>query len=283
VNIEEVFPIACVLLSKQNTPIEDINWGAKRIQSGFFGYVNMLSESRAKYVITIDENNTLDVDLAELQTRNGQTKVWETTPSFVAERNLRKSLASAIQKNLGNQNAIKECKEWFFRDLFMITKFSEHSTELAVERLFNSYLKNTEVKWKGFFSQIKTSPFQNYKYAETFAFRVASIGAVESQNATVVKITNDDRNVSSAVGSVVDIHGFCRSYSFKDRKLALLLSDRLDSLNNTVPPDETKKIPSDAKSNGLEELKKLKELLDQGVITKSEFDAEKKKILDKRN
>ncbi|HTH55724.1 MAG TPA: SHOCT domain-containing protein, partial [Cyclobacteriaceae bacterium] len=144
--------------------------------------------------------------------------------------------------------------------------------------------KDRKVKWKTSLAEVKNSQYQNYKYSEIFYGTVSNIGHDDSK-LVVVKLTDSDKNATSAKGSSVEFEGFCRAYKFKPGEIGFVLSDRLDSLLLKLQATglAVKQPNGEKKSSDLDELKKLKELLDQGVITKSEFDAEKKKILDRRN
>jgi hypothetical protein len=75
------------------------------------------------------------------------------------------------------------------------------------------------------------------------------------------------------------LEGYCRSLSYSDGVFNIYLTDEVDSAlpNNSFQQEQTKEQRSVL--DFAEKLKQLKSLLDQGIITKEEYETEKKKVL----
>ncbi|UXE67171.1 MAG: SHOCT domain-containing protein [Chryseotalea sp. WA131a] len=92
---------------------------------------------------------------------------------------------------------------------------------------------------------------------------------------TITKYTNSDRLVSAKKGSKLPLTGYCRELKFIEGRFYIVLTDNLDDKITKV----TKTSETTSLLDSSEKLLKLKELLDKGIITKEEFEKEKKKIL----
>ena len=116
-------------------------------------------------------------------------------------------------------------------------------------------------------------------YAGTIRSSINSMDSFDS-NFSIVKYTNNDRNVTRSKNSKTEVHGYCRSLSYNMGNFFITLTDKLeDELPNQSVKGEKATEKKKSVLEVADELKKLKELLDLEVITEDEYKKEKDKLL----
>lgn len=88
------------------------------------------------------------------------------------------------------------------------------------------------------------------------------------------------KKTGEKIFAVINIGGFNQAVEI-DAAIETGEIVRINS-TNVGPAAKTVKIEGGAPVSVADELKKLKELLDQGILTQAEFDAQKKKLLEKQ-
>ena len=102
-------------------------------------------------------------------------KTWAPSNEAKKEKNLKTELTNLIRATLEKPDEVKKCQDWFYKDLYINSRFFEHATELAGNRWFDNYLKDRLVKWKATFNDIKNNPDNNYKYMENYSLKVSTL------------------------------------------------------------------------------------------------------------
>ena len=80
-----------------------------------------------------------------------------------------------------------------------------------------------------------------------------------------------------------EFEGYCRSLVYRDDTFYIILTDKLET---PLPSNSVQQKEVNSQKSVLdfaEKLKELKSLLDQGIITKEEYESEKKKVLNNKN
>ena len=84
-----------------------------------------------------------------------------------------------------------------------------------------------------------------------------------------------DSTIAVATSSGITKFSFIKNYN----DIGNVLSQLINTRNNTANTVATESAPTTAQSTSMDDLVKLKDLLDQGIITQEEFEAKKKQIL----
>lgn len=284
VNIEQAFPAAAgLLVGSGKVVLEQMDWNTKSMISSFLSYSkSLILPARSRYQITIDDNSTLHIQMIDIQTYSSTNQVWVDQWETKKDKTLKAELANAIRETLQKPEEVKKYQDWFYRDLYINSRFFEHATELAGNRWFDNYLKDKPVKWKATFNDIKNNADNNYKYMELFSLKVSTL-TTDQTNFIITKYTNTDKNTMTSKNTLTDFEGYCRSLVYKDNTFYIVLTDKLET---PLPTNSVQEKAADSKKSVLEyaeKLKELKSLLDQGIITKEEYESEKKKVLANKN
>lgn len=288
-SLEESFPnAAAILVASLKIGIEQFDYGKKNLKSTWYEYYRGINRHRCKFLFSIDDNNTLDIKAVEIQWWVSSKSYWDPTTEGLfskKEEKIRAVIAEATRKNIENSEITKQNQNWFFKDLGINTLFFENATDLAGDRWFEMYLKDKNVRWNLTFVDIEknTNSNNDCKYKEIFIYSTTlTLASIDFERSKfyIVKYTNDDNNVLTQKGDKKELTGYCRTLDYDNGKFYISVTDNLDD----ILPQESEKIENsnDNQKSILEvadKLKQLKELLDMGVITESEFKAEKEKLL----
>jgi hypothetical protein len=285
-NLEESFPMAAVLIGNLELSLEEFDYGKKRLKSSWYEYYSGISRYRAKFLFTIDGNNTLNLDLVETQWWYSSKGVWESSSGgfFKKADKIRAAVIETVRIGLSEEDIKKQNKDWFFKDLMITTLFFERATELAGERWFELYLKDKKIEWNVTFVDIEKNNASNgYKYLEKYIYTtnltVFDIN-LEKSKFFIFKYTNSDATVLAQKGDMKMVNGYIRKLNYDDGIFNVIITENIE---DKVPQknESDKNFDNNTKSilEDAEKLKSLKELLDMEIITQEEFDAEKKKIL----
>ena len=87
----------------------------------------------------------------------------------------------------------------------------------------------------------------------------------------ITKYTNSDKNIFTKKRSKINVKGVCRYLNYDLGSFYVVVTEKGEDEISNQPELERKSVA--------DELIKLKELLDAGVITQEEFDAQKEKLL----
>ena len=283
VNIEQAFPVAAaILMGSVKVGLEQIDWNTKTMSSSFVQYYKLILPARSRYNVTIDDNSTLHIQMLDPQTYSSTDQVWTSSYEAKKEKNLKTELVNAIRATLEKPDEVQKCQDWFYKDLYINSRFFEHATELAGNRWFDNYLKDKAVKWKATFNDIKNNADNNYKYMEIYSLKVSTL-TTEQTNFVITKYTNTDKNTLTSKNTLTDFDGYCRSLVYKDGTFYIVLTDKLETPLPTNSVQEKQVNSQKSVLEYAEKLKELKSLLDQGIITKEEYESEKKKVLNNKN
>ncbi len=132
------------------------------------------------------------------------------------------------------------------------------------------------------FLDIRKNVSNQYKFTEDYS-RVLSTMTSGQTKFRLTKYTDSDRNTMTSKNSPSILEGYWRTLIYQDGVFSISLTDNLDS---PVPSNSLQQEKSNDQKSVLdfaEKLKQLKSLLDQGIITKEEYETEKKKILGAKN
>jgi hypothetical protein len=211
VNIEQAFPVAAALLiGSIKVGLEQIDWSTKTMSSSFVSYNKLILSARSRYKVSIDENSTLEVHMVDPQTYSSTDQAWSTSYEAKKEKNLKAELANAIRETLQKPEEVKKCQDWFYKDLYINSRFFEYATELAGNRWFENYLRDQPVKWKATFNDIKHNADNNYKYMEKYSLKVNTL-TTEQTNFIITKYTSNDKNTMTSKNTLTEFEGYCRS------------------------------------------------------------------------
>lgn len=287
-NINVAFPNAAAIMKVHfKTGIEKFDYVGRAINTTWHEYYRGLSRFRCKFLFSIDDNNTLDVKTIDIQRWDSSISSWVSSGEGLfskKEEQYRAIIAESIRAMIKNEEVTRENQNWFFKNLDITTLFFEHATDLAGDRWFNLYLKNQEVKWTLTFVDVEKSEKGNYKYKEIFVHTTTQ--AITSINDKVskfiiIKYTNNDGNVLTRKGDMKEVSGYCRLLEYDKGNFYIKLTDSLDDvMPSNIIPIENDEDSEKSVLDVADKLKKLKELLDMGLITEEEFKIEKQKILD---
>jgi hypothetical protein len=292
---EEVWPLVYDILQANKLSISDFNYGQNTLQSDYFYFVDLLYRYRTKFIFKY-EDFSLTIINANVEQYDNNT--WQTNPLFSKKKRLNKakeSMIDYIKKSIQNTEHMTHVKTQFYTDLDVTKKFFEHATELAGNRWFENYLKNKQINWKLTFADLKENKSEQYKYVETYFYApnnsvMNSMTKLLEAKFSITKYTNNDKNVFTAKGTILDITGYCQRLIFNNinNVFYILITDEAtsDLTNINISDNETKSKEDNNSSKAsladkADELVKIKILLDQGIITQEEYDKEKQKIIEK--
>ncbi len=284
VNMEEVFPVAAYMVKHYyKGDMDYLAWGDRHMRSYYIGYYwGLGTQCRAKVNYRVDDGQGLDLTMDPVEMYDPETHRWNGAREDKRELNIKIEIAEYIRKYMASPDSVQKAKDWFYSNLRINACFFETATELAGQRWFESYLKDKPVKWNLPFDDVKSNSVDGYKYAEFFSGSLA--GTALDPNADVVKrfnivhYTNSDKNVMSSKGSTVMLSGFIRSLEFADNAFLITVTDKLEDALPKTSAKATEQKGGSVLENA-EKLKKLKELYDAQILSKEEYEAEKKKIL----
>jgi hypothetical protein len=286
-SIDECFPHAAAqIIYGYKIPLEEFNYANGRMLSSWFIYYRGLLKYRCKFLMTIDQQNTFDIETIDIQMESSSDGKWlSSTKSALSKKEdkIRTAFIDGIRKALKNENMCKQNKDWFFKDPYINKLFFEKATDLAADRWFEAHLKNQNVKWELTFTNVEkyTGKNNNYSYIEHYSHNPENpLSSNELMgNFYISKYTDSDKNVLTPKNKKLKVEGYCRSLKYHTGNFYITLTNKLE---DKLPDSPTAKNASKKKKSVLdvaEDLKKLKELLDLGAITKEEYETEKDKLL----
>ncbi len=283
-NIDQSFPnAAAILVTSFKIGLEEFDYGNKTLKSTWYEYLRGISRHRCKFSITIDENNTLDIRAVDIQWWYSSNSRWEDSSEGLfskKEEKIRASFAESLRLTNSNADITSQNQSWFFKDLGVNTLFFESATDLAGDRWFEHYLKDQEVKWDLTFLDIEKNNKPDYKYKEKFIYTTQhSLLNLARSKFQIVKYTNSDANVLTKKGNKKELKGYCRALEYNDGMFYVVTTDRLEEKLPSKEQKDDSKTQSKSVLEVAGKLKQLKELLDMGAITESEFKAEKDRLL----
>ncbi|MBK7940275.1 MAG: SHOCT domain-containing protein [Flavobacteriales bacterium] len=188
-----------------------------------------------------------------------------------------------IRARLAVPDSVQRAKDWFYTNLRVNACFFETATELAGQRWFEAYLRDKAVQWTLPFDDVKANTVEGYKYTEHYSGDISNTAL--DPNADVTKALPDrqvhelgqERREQQGPEAYL-VSGYFRSLTFSNDQFLITITD---ALNDPLPKTSAQATESKGGSalENADKLKKLKELLDAGILTKAEYDAEKKKLL----
>lgn len=223
-NVEEAFPVAAMILEDTyGVSISQLDWGKKEITSMNYNYRKVLGEFRFKFLISIDDDNVLDVFPSNVQTTNGDGG-WMDYMAEKRERAIVAQFTQELRKALEDPNTIKKAQGRFYTNLNVNALFFDTATKVAGDRWFENFIKDRPVKWKLSFVELaenKTSEF-DYKYLENYAISVEFVSGDQSKF-YVKRYTNSDTNVLTRKGSSVIVEGTCIALNYTNSFNVILI------------------------------------------------------------
>ncbi len=274
INSDEVWPVVKYQLDFNKIPIASLDYGQGILKTHFSEYYRGLSKARARFVFTYVDN-VLNVEMENIQTeRDGYWQNSSESVLFKTEYKIKARMADGIRNILETPEKVNESKEIFYNSLDVHNLFYENATELAGKRWFETYLKDREVDWNLTFVDItenKSAQNKDFKYKESYVFQTGGL-EFDFLNAKfyITKYTNSDENIFTKKRSKINVKGVCRYLNYDLGSFYVVVTEKGEETSNQ--PEEERKSVAD-------ELIKLKGLLDAGVITQEEFDAQKEKLL----
>lgn len=265
---ENVWPAVKVQLQFNKVPVESWSFSEQKLKSSWQYYTSGISKKRCKWIFTYSDK-LLHVEMIDIQTKIGDDP-WKSygTSQSKSERRMHAYMGmgvASIKENIVNFNlAIHE----YYTSLETHSFFYQNATELAGKRWFERYLKGKKVNWNIVFSNIDESSAQK-QYKETFIYLVKGQSknfSFDDSKFFITKYTNSDANIFTSKGALVEVNGVCKELIHESGAFFIVLED-----------EAGKQVKS---SSVADELLKLKDLLDQGIITQDEFNGQKKKILE---
>lgn len=270
------------ILKVLNCDIEDFNYGEGILKSTYYEYYRGLARCIGKFNITIDQANNVNVKIVDVMKWDKTISDWLPAGESLlskAEYKYEAAFVNDIRNNIKHVEIVNQMRPAFYSSLTVNAKFYEHATELAGQRWFESNLKDKHVNWELTFLDIDKNANGIYKYIEKYSTVTNQSIAGQGTKFVISMYTSSDKNVLTSKGKKLLVNGYCRNLAYKDGVFEIDLTEKLDSPMpmNSLQAKATESNRSVVDSH--EQLKKLKELLDMGAITKEEFDKEKKKIL----
>lgn len=282
---ETAFPIAKLIFG-DNCSIASFDMFERKLTTHYYAYAGLFTQKRAIITLTISPNNLLDVYIGNIERYNKQYGVWESTLSSALgpEESERIKLTDLFRKNLADTAIVSKAQAEFFQDLDINSIFYSNASELAGERWFNAYLKDRKVSWNVTFIDLKKNRdvANGFAYEERHASRTYNVLTdpfLTGIKFTIFKYTNNDKLVSAKKGTQLQLVGYCRKLEYNNGQFFIILTDNLSDKMSSSNSASTQSEKTTTLLDSSDKLLKLKELLDKGVITKDEFDKEKKKIL----
>lgn len=216
-NVEEAFPVAAMIINDSyGINITRLDWGAKEMLSGYYQYRKILGVYRFRFRLTIDSENTLNVEAKEVQTTDANDN-WMDYIVEKREREIVAGFAEQLSEALKKPDVIKKAQERFYTDLEINALFFFGATEVAGKRWFENYIKGKRVNWKLTFVDLaeNKNPAYKSKYVENYNLAVEFISGAQTKF-TIKKYTNSDKNVMTKKGSPVIVEGTCLSLSYNN-------------------------------------------------------------------
>ncbi|MBP6390246.1 MAG: SHOCT domain-containing protein [Flavobacteriales bacterium] len=285
VNMEEVFPVAAYMVKHYyKGDMDYLAWGDRHMRSYYIGYYwGLGTQCRAKVNYRVDDGQGLDLTMDPVEIYDPETHVWSGAREDKRELNIKIEIAEYIRKYMASPDSVRKAKDWFYSNLRMNACFFETATELAGQRWFESYLKDKPVKWNLPFDDVKQNTAEGYKYAEYYSGDITNTALDPNADAVkrfqIVKYTNSDKNVMSSKGSAQMVTGYIRSLEFESNSFLITVTETLQDPLPKTSAHATQQQGGGVLENA-DKLKKLKELYDAQILSKEEYEAEKKKILD---
>lgn len=217
VNIEEAFPVAAMIINDSyRINITKLDWGAKEMLSGYYQYRKLLGLYRFKFLLTIDSENTLNIEAKEVQTTDANDR-WMDYIVEKREREIVAEFAEQLSEALKKPDIIKKAQERFYTDLNINALFFFSATEIAGNRWFENFIKGRRVNWKLTFADLTENKNTAYKfkYTENYNLAIEFVSGAQTRF-TIKKYTNSDKNVMTKKGSPVIVEGTCLNLNYND-------------------------------------------------------------------
>jgi hypothetical protein len=281
---EQAFPVAKQLFSNVCTIAAfDIFQG--ELLTTYYNYSTLFAQKRGLIALKVNENNTMDVSIKDIQKYDKTLGEWFPASSSALgdEEYERIKIADKFRALLSDTAYVSKAQTLFFQDLDINAIFFSGASELAGERWFDAYLKDQKISWNATFVDLKrnTSLNNGFKYEERYVasgYNMLNDPDLSEVKFTIYKYSNSDRLVGAKKGAKINLIGYCRELKYSGGSFFVTLTDNINDKITTLV-NETKVNESSNLLDSSEKLLKLKELLDKGVITKEEFEKEKQKIL----
>lgn len=282
---ETAFPVAqYVFKNSLKCFVASFDFFNGELTSTFYNYSGLLAEKRALINLKINENNLMDVTISGVEKYDKNLGAWFPVSFPGSETYERIKIADLLRNGLADTALVANAKKSFFQDLDINSIFYSNASELAGERWFENYLKDQKVSWNATFIDLKKNKNNDkgFSYEERYVstgYNVMADPDLSEIKFTIYKYTNSDKLVSAKKGAKLPLTGYCRELNYSDGNFFIVLTDNLD--DKIQKKDVTSNKTNDTSNllDSSEKLIKLKDLLDKGIITKEEFEKEKKKIL----
>jgi len=283
---EEVWPLVYNAMAKNNIVLKSFNYGNNEMTSDFSYFSDLLVPMRGRFLFKY-ENNTLDISMFGYELKEAKTGIWSSsTPTFSNKlKKIRMYMVTNIQETKANPDFVNRAKEAFYNDLWVTAKYFETATELAGQKWFETYLKGKNVSWNLTFLNAASNNDPNYKYNEYYALTSDSLmndGVMIGNKFNVLKLVTTDANAFTQKGAKKNVTGYVRALSYMNGIFYIIITENPDGEIKSYIAGENKPADKPSITSKADELLKLKELLDKGILTKDEYEAEKKKILDSK-
>lgn len=292
VSVEDAWPAVKGNLDFNNMEIELFNYPRGIMKSTWVEYYRGLGRYRGKFLFQFS-NNKLEIEFVDIQCFSSEKKHWESSSEGLlvkTENKMRARMSMGINDIISKKDVLEKYKKSFYTNLRVHFLFYQYATELAGERWFNRYLKDKEVQWKLTFKEIKNKPEQEgfqTKYTEYYTFGyerdVLSEQVVLNGKFFITKYTDSEENLLTSKGDFIEVEGYCRDLNYSNGIFSINLTDNLLAKNAVSTIKDSSKqrnlVDDDKNFSKADEILKFKKLLDEGIISKEEFEKEKKKIL----
>jgi hypothetical protein len=284
VSTEEVLPVAAYMIKTYyKGDIDYLAWGDRHLRSYWINYYwGLGTQCHLKANFKVDASNGLEIIMDPVEMYDTDSHRWIGAREDKRELNIKIEMVEHIRARLAVPDSVQKAKDWFYTDLRVNACFFETATELAGQRWFEAYLRDKAVQWTVPFDDVKANAVEGYKYAEHYSADISNTALDPNADVVkrfqIVKYTNSDKNVMSSKGSNLKVSGYFRSLTFSNDQFLITITE---ALNDPLPKTSAQATESKGGSalENADKLKKLKELLDAGILTKAEYDAEKKKLL----
>lgn len=216
-NVEEAFPVAAMILNDTyQIDISRLDWGAKEMLSQNYEYRKIFGGYRFKFFLTIDTENTLNVEAKEMQTTD-DGKEWKDHYVGKTEREIVAEFTEQLSEGLKKPDVIKKAQELFYTNLSINALFFSTATEVAGNRWFDNFIKDRKVNWKLTFVDLAENKNTRYKfkYVENYTLAVEFVSGKETKF-TIRKYTNSDKNVLTRKGNAVIVEGTCLDLNYNN-------------------------------------------------------------------
>ena len=284
VRTEDVLPMAAyVLKTHYKGDIDYLAWGDRHMRSYWISYFwGLGTQCRLKANYRVDDANALEIIMDPVEMYDSDNHRWVGAREDKRELNIKIEMAELLRTRLAQPDSVRKAQDWFYTNLRVNACFFETATELAGQRWFEADLKDKPVQWTLPFDDVKANAVDGYKYAEYYSGNISNTALDPNADATkrfqIVKYTNSDKNVMSSKGSNLTVSGYFRSLTFSNDQFLITITDELTDPLPKTSAQATSTKGGSALENA-DKLMKLKEMLDKGVLSKTEYEAEKKKLL----